>query len=593
MLVAVLLAFGASLFQGFAPIDDSFLIVENLAIRGINPLTLRLAFTTYDPELYIPLTLVSYQINYVLGGLNPFGYHLFNLLLHWGNAVLLWWMLCKLIAIVGFEKSGPGSGPGRSSIRVSFACALLFAIHPLHTEAVVWLAGRKDLLSTFFALLSFGLYISYRNRRSGPEPGPVSPLLFLSVTMFLLALLSKVTPITLIAVIILMDMLIERRVINRSFFLDKVPYVAIGIIFAIVATGGKERILSDFSLFDATLMASKSSLFYLQKFLWPSGLALVYPQTSPITLTDPSFALTLTLTAILTLIALWQWCKRPWLTWSILTYFIILSPTFLHSEKGGLLFFAVDRYAYLLSLPVFFIIAYAFLAFLQRYKISFDKAQDKLDTRYRMGVVSCLLFLVSSLIAISRYQVEIWNSPNTLFERSIELYPETIMGRTALSRIEREQGRYEQAFETLREGLQYGDHAHLRLGAGMIYAKTGQIADAREQFLKSRELDPDFAEAVFSLGSLEEQLGNTAEAQRLYEQAVEMDGSYVVARVRLGRIYLDEGLYDLAWHQFEQALIWNQSSTDAHQGMIDLAEEIGDPGLERTHREALLMIDPK
>src|SRR3990167_8690965 len=89
LLVIVFLAFGHSLFQDFAPIDDTLLVHENLAIRGLSFENLRYVFTHFDPELYIPLTFVSFQINYVLGGLSPFGFHLGNVMLHAANTSLV------------------------------------------------------------------------------------------------------------------------------------------------------------------------------------------------------------------------------------------------------------------------------------------------------------------------------------------------------------------------------------------------------------------------------------------------------------------------------------------------------------------------
>ena len=91
--IIAFIAFGGSLAHDFAPIDDHFLILQNLAIRGVTFENLRTIFTSYDPELYIPLTLFTYQLNYLAGGLEPFGYHLVNATLHAANGVLVFFVV--------------------------------------------------------------------------------------------------------------------------------------------------------------------------------------------------------------------------------------------------------------------------------------------------------------------------------------------------------------------------------------------------------------------------------------------------------------------------------------------------------------------
>lgn len=141
------LVYGASLHNQFVRLDDGLLIYENQAIQHINPQTIKTVFTTYDPELYIPLTLISYQVDYLLGGIDPFLYHLQNLFWHTLNALLVAWLAYLLI-----KKEW-----------IALFVGVLFLVHPLHTEAVAWAAARKDVLSTFFFLASTITYLYYRS----------------------------------------------------------------------------------------------------------------------------------------------------------------------------------------------------------------------------------------------------------------------------------------------------------------------------------------------------------------------------------------------------------------------------------------------
>src|SRR3989338_4850543 len=174
LFAALFIVYGHSLWNGFVNWDDGLLIYENPIVQEFSFRSIYTAFTSYDPELYIPLTLLSYQWNHVVGGLNPFVYHLTNLILHAFNALFVAW----IALLLGKNKW------------IAAVTGLIFALHPLHTEAVVWASSRKDVLAAFFALLSIGLYLLYQE--SGDRRSYLG-----SLVMFLLALLSKVSVILL------------------------------------------------------------------------------------------------------------------------------------------------------------------------------------------------------------------------------------------------------------------------------------------------------------------------------------------------------------------------------------------------------------
>lgn len=219
------LAFGRSLTQDFAAIDDGFLIALNPIVHGFDAAHMKLAFTTFDPELYIPATIVSFQANWLMGGGSPLPFHATNIVLHGINAVLvgllfLRWTKNQSIALVG---------------------AALFAVHPLHTEAVAWAAGRKDLLCTMFFLLS---YLSFR--QSAECRKTVFQLIALG--FFLLALLSKVLAATL-PILFLLDLLLlqKKQPVRRRMF-TLLPFFILSATFLFIATFGKEQILASESL---------------------------------------------------------------------------------------------------------------------------------------------------------------------------------------------------------------------------------------------------------------------------------------------------------------------------------------------------------
>lgn len=537
LLLAAFAAFGRSLFQGYAPIDDALLIYNNVLAHGPTWAHLKAAFTTFDPELYIPLTFVSFQLNYLVSGLDPVLYHLTNILIHAINAWLVFYIMKKLSG----EKI------------VAQICALIFAVHPLNSEAVVWLAGRKDLLSTLFFLLSFLFYIKYRAEGWKTYAW--------SVVFFAFALLAKVTPATLPAVLILYDLLLEKRKTDRQFFLDKLPYALLSALFLGIAVFGKERILANAPLADTILMATKSTTFYLQKYLLPVGLHPLHTFEGPIRLFSVDFLPHTLIVLALIGATIWCWKRFPWISFALAYFFVTLAPTYFNFHKGDITALAVERYAYLpflgalmlVSIPVGMAVTF------------FSTTKDR-----QSAGIGIAVGLIALLIMTSFVQTKMWDDERVFHERALALDPSSTYARVEMARYERQTGNTRKAFEILKAGLAYRDHWRLHEEAGYLYAETGDTASAREQFVVAGQMVPDNPEPVFDLASLSEQTGDRVSALPLYEKAVGMDPSFVVARVALGKIYANAKRNAEAETQFREAVKWNPNSFEAHMELARL-----------------------
>ncbi|MBI3618803.1 tetratricopeptide repeat protein [Candidatus Peregrinibacteria bacterium] len=549
ILLCAFAAFGRSLWQGFAAIDDAFLVYGNLAIRGITLSTLKLAFTTYDPELYIPGTLVSFQVNYLIAGLHPWIYHCTNLALHAANAFLVFVLADRVRRRSrGNEEEERGNG---GSMFPAIAAAVLFAVHPLHTEAVVWIAGRKDLLSTFFFLLACIAYIS---SREGHRRWYAASMAF-----FLLALLAKVMAITLPAVLLAYDLLIERRR-GWSLLLQKIPHIVLSMLFLIIAIGGKERILSGSSLLPSALVAARSVVLTLQKLVFPVGLSPFYELRASIAVADPRFLFPLVILLMLIGLLAWLWVRWPACAFGLCFFLITLAPTLFILHREGGMFLASDRYAYLPSVGVFLLLAMA----------AFPLGKALVDRLPPITPLIAVVGIVILLTSLSTAQTRVWDSGETLFAHAVFLSPASVMARTALANVYREEGKYPQAFNVLKEGLRYRDDPELHIGAGYVYAATGDTPSAEEQFRSAATMEPNNPVPIFSLGSLAEQRSDAKTAQRLYEQAVALDPSYVAARVGLARMFKYQGKLDQARMQLTEALRWNPSAENARMLLEEL-----------------------
>lgn len=149
----VLAAFWRVLFCDFLIYDDwEYVVTNDMVRRGLTSESLTWAFTKFHSSNWHPLTWISHMADVQFYGLRPFGHHLTNLLLHLANTIL----------VFGFLRQLTGS------LWRSALVAALFAVHPTHVESVAWVAERKDVLSTFFGLLTLLAYVRYA--RAGSRP---------------------------------------------------------------------------------------------------------------------------------------------------------------------------------------------------------------------------------------------------------------------------------------------------------------------------------------------------------------------------------------------------------------------------------------
>lgn len=550
LLALPFMAFGASLLQGFAPIDDLFLIVRNLAIRGPTPEHLQTAFTTFDPELYIPLTLISFQLNYLISGLAPWSYHLTNIVLHGANAVLIFLILKKLT----------------EAPRASLFAAALFAVHPINTEAVVWITARKDLLSAFFALAATLAFL--RRTRRGT---------IVSVCLFFCALLAKVSvaPLPLVLPLLLA---LQGKKWTRNTVLSVMPFLLLSAMFVAIAILGKERIVETAGLTEIFLLAPWSIFFLFGKFLYPKNLSPLYEVTDPITLTNPAIFIPLFVFLFLLSFScfLYFFQKKTLLptpyTLSLVTFLILFSPALLTFHKAGTVFLASDRYLYL---PAFGLLLFIVIGL---------REAGRQWTLPKEIIAGTSAFLIALLCLLSVRQTALWNSADTLFLHALQATPRSVAARIALAQTILDNGEPAAAFAILKEGLQHGDDIRLHLAAGNVYARVGQVAEALTEFEKARKMNPANAEAWFSIGSIQEQTGDSNVALDNYQKAVQLDASDVPARIGIARILLSRQHIDEAETALRTALGWNPNSIDAHTTLADVLAAQGRQTEADVHR---------
>ncbi|MEQ1919798.1 MAG: hypothetical protein ABL955_11415, partial [Elusimicrobiota bacterium] len=319
------LAVGAAAFAAFAPAlswDDPLFVFENPWIRGLSFEHARWAMTATRGGFWQPLTWLSLQFDYSLWGLEASGFHLTNLLLHAGAAVLFYYVCLELLE-------------GR--VKAATLAALFFAVHPLRVESVAWATERKGLLSALFFLAAVLLH------RRGRVRG--------ALAAFALSLAAKATGLTLPFVLLILESHKMRKLPGRRALLALAPFFALsaGATVLGVLVGRSTGVISDMTPLGPSWPVARvlyGFLFYPLKTLWPTGLSPYYPPPPWFGAWSwRIFACAAVLAAAVA--ALWRLRRsRPGVAAAFTAYAVMLLPT-VGLVQQGQLYAACDRFSYL------------------------------------------------------------------------------------------------------------------------------------------------------------------------------------------------------------------------------------------------------
>ncbi len=462
------------------------------------------AFTSYDPELYAPLTTLSFGLQYKVFGLWAPAYHAFNLLLHLGNAVFVFLILGRL---TGKQK-------------VAFACALLWAIHPLNVEAVTWISARKDLLASCFALASI---LAYLHDRKG-----------WSAVLYVLGLLSKVSIVPLPFALLLLDWH-RGRDLKRSLK-DQGPLFLVAAVFVFIAFMGKTRGIAALSFGDTFLLAIQSTWFYLWKLIAPVSLSILYPPSAS---HAPVILSAIASVAACALIAWALRKKMPAIPFAAGWYVCFLLPSFASFVRAGRVSVAVDHYAYL-----------AILAPLALITLFIDRLAT--NRRTYGAAIACL----SLALAYGSYlRMTEWRSSEALYASAIRLSPQEAVLHYNLGVEYSVQSRWDEAIGSYRSAIA-ADPAYdsAMSNLAILLSARGETEEARALLEKAIALNPKNANAYNNRGSMLLDEGNVEAAIRDFQTAIRLDETNVKAHRNLGAAYGKKGMYREGLLEFKRAL---------------------------------------
>lgn len=498
--IGVFLYGSSVLHNNFVEWDDFNLIVGNPAILDFGPSSIKHFFTSYDPELYVPVTMISLAIDAILFGMRAVGFHATNLALHIVNAVLMVWFLHLLTG-----KKWISAGIG-----------LLFLAHPLNVEAVAWASARKDLLSAFFSLLTMIQFLRERNRGQKRH--------IASTILFILACLSKVSAIAVLPALVMIDW--YKGVPKKHFHAKNYgPFFIVGGITAIIAIMG--RFTGIFHLVETLLLSPLSLVTTMRNFVLPLWLSVLYPFTGPVTLSNPVILVSLIIVLAAAILACIFRNRYRGEFFAAALFVLFLVPNIANFRRGedfGDIYVTSDRYAYVAQLGLFLLGAF----YLQRITARLSKKSQA----WVLGMFTAALFILS--VPLTFVQAKVWGSTETLFSNVLDHYPNAQTAHVILAGKAVEKQDYADAFGHYEAALSIRPTARAYYNMGAMLLESGQYNDSIAAFRKALELDATSSLATLNIGAAFMEMKEYEQAKAAFEYTLRIDPKAVAAEANLG-----------------------------------------------------------
>jgi len=551
-LVALVLAvFGRTLGDGWLNFDDDAYVTENPLVRGgLSAAGVAAAFRTVHTFTWHPLTTVSHMLDVELFGLDPWGHHLGNVLLHAATAVATFLVLRSLTG--AFWRSA--------------LVALLFAVHPLRVESVAWISERKDVLSGLLFVLTLGAWGRYARARAPGAPGAPPPVgrYALALACFALALLAKPMVVTLPFVLLLLDAWPLGRLGQPgrplahagALVVEKLPFLALaGAVVAITLSTqeGAMTAAETLTLGQRLANAVVAYAVYARQLVLPTGLALVYPHPRG-GLPAWEVGLAGLVLAAVTALAFVQRRRRPFLLVGWLWFVGMLVPVIGLVQVGVQAH--ADRYTYLPHLGLLVMVVWGA-----------GSAWPALERDRRLAAAVAAPAALA-LAALAWTQAGRWETSESIWRHTLACTSGNPVAHAQLGVALAADGRVDEAVAHYRAAIELQpDYATPRYNLGTVLADRGDLDGAIEQFLLAIEGRPDYAKAHNNLGAALGARGRTDEALVALRCAVALEPGYVEARVNLASALAGVGRTGEAIDAYREALRLDEASAKAHAGL--------------------------
>ncbi len=528
ILLLTIIIYSNSTKNGFIYFDDPELVMENFSIRQITWDNLVLYFTTPFQFTYLPVGLISYAIDYQLGGLDPWIYHFNSLLIHLGTVILVYWLFQLLTG----------------KFYISAFTAFIFAIHPVNVDGVAWIAVRNNLLATFFYLGALLAYTFYLKRNFETK------YLVIAVCSFALSALSKSSSVVLPLVLFLWDYYYDRPR-DKRFFLDKLPFIAISVTLGLLTLNIRGDVVppGEYNLFDRFILFSSALTDYFYRLLFPFQLSMAYAYPAKEGIFLP-----------------WELYLSPFIL-ALIVFGLYKLKVTRKALVIGLLFFVINiflshsvflidnfkanRYAYLSYIGLFFILA----DFNEQVLNATEGWKSKIKTFW----IAALVVMAIGFSALTYNRNFVWKDTITLFDDVLQKQP---------------------------------DIPWVYSNRGIAKYRNNDLEGALKDFNRSLELDPNFSLSLYYRGVLSHLSGDYEAALADLDQVIFTTPDFSNAYYERGMVRKDLQDYQGALDDLSAAIAANQYFVEAYFDRGILRTDLGDYQNALADYDAVISFDP-
>ncbi|GAA4398100.1 tetratricopeptide repeat protein [Nibrella viscosa] len=480
--LGVLFAFSFGFGNSFVDWDDMEYVAENASVLHPTAASLKALWQMPVALNYHPVTMMSLAANAALSGARPTPFIVTNVLLHVLNTLLVFALAYRL---------------SRKNPWVGFFTALLWGLHPMHVESVIWVSERKDVLYTFFFLLACLSYLRYQSTHK-------TAWLVTTFGLFVLACLSKAMAVVLPVVLVLIDYVQGRPPLSRKHLMEKVPFLLVALCvgwMAVTIQGGgdfyglltvagrpKEALGHEPFAFRWLVYGSFGFLMYLVRLLIPFGLSALYPYPPDVT----------------------QIPTHYWLgPLAFLSYLGVMGWAFRHNRRVvafGLAFFLVtillvlqfmtvgtalmaDRYSYL-----------AYVGLLYPIVSGFERSSRSNQTNRMAWRVGVSLFALICFYGTTQ-QVQVWRTTETLWLNALRYYPNDDQIHERLATYYGKENQLDKAELHFTAALADGTNRYRVFeGLGNVYGLKGEPRKAIDMYNQALRLDSTQGDTYYNRG---------------------------------------------------------------------------------------------
>lgn len=523
-----LIVFLPSLFHGFLNWDDQLYVLNNPIVQSLTGKTFRAIFSTSFDGHYHPFILLSFAIDHAIAGNSPWFFHLVNILLHTFNTCLVYLLVRKL----------------SSQPVTALLTALIWALHPLMTEAVAWVTARKDVLFGFFLFWSLLQYLNYLEKQK-------IKYLLISLLLFLCAAFSKEQAAFLAPALFAVDYLKGRKLFSKKVLTEKIPFFIIALIFGLAAiwaqkeTGYIKPLSGEAVSFGNRLvLGSLGLVMYLFKWLVPLNLSAYYPYPfDPLKIAPGIYWLSLLILPLLGFLLIFLPKRSRVLTFGLwfflLNIFVMLR--FLQANPGD--FYIAERYMYIAS----FGIAFGFASFITKYISN--------GARYHKLIIGAVILLIVTSGALTVARVMIWKDSQTLLDNTLKQFPDAYTALNCRGDLYLESGNLPAALKDFDRAVKLNSQNDRAFAnRGRARAMSGDLQGALQDLDRAVSLAPKDPVNYVNRGLARSIAGNYEGALQDENTAIRLNPQLADAWLNRANIYAGMGSFPEALADYNRTL---------------------------------------